>query len=396
MSVTLTTNITEVVLTSVEDPRVVWTIQTGGTSGPSVTAHADLTGLNDAGAHPISAISGLTSALDGKLTAAENLADLTDVAVAIDNLGLVGPNQPDGYARLDGDGTLPDVLMPSSIARDSEVTAALAGKQAASATLSLLAALTSTAVGRSLLEAADPAALRTIIGLAVGSITGTVAAGDDARFTDARTPSDGSVTNIKVAANAGIDPTKLAYIPFGLGPVISGIGADFWAPPFTALYIAPAAGKIYWGPPLTIAQARTLKAVSMRNQTNFSAGATAQYGLYLCDPATGLPVSLLLSTADVAVSASAPVARTIAISQAVTAGMVMRAGLMVSANVGNVGTVATAPAPWTVEGGLPTAVSTASRRFVTNTTYGVWPSAITAPMLVSEDGPPVCPVVQFT
>jgi hypothetical protein len=46
MSVTLTTTITEVVLTSVEDPRVVWTIQTGGTDdgsgGPTSAANVSM------------------------------------------------------------------------------------------------------------------------------------------------------------------------------------------------------------------------------------------------------------------------------------------------------------------------------------------------------------------
>lgn len=91
--------------------------------------HADLTGRTAADSHPQSAITGLTSALAEKLSAASNLSDLTDVAAAIDNLGLVGPNQPHGYAELNGAGTLPDVLVPASIARDSEVTAAIEAAQ---------------------------------------------------------------------------------------------------------------------------------------------------------------------------------------------------------------------------------------------------------------------------
>jgi len=104
-----------------------WVAVTGG--GGGVTAHADLTGRTAADSHPQSAITGLTSALAEKLSAASNLSDLTDVAAAIDNLGLVGPNQPHGYAELNGAGTLPDVLVPASIARDSEVTAAIEAAQ---------------------------------------------------------------------------------------------------------------------------------------------------------------------------------------------------------------------------------------------------------------------------
>ena len=41
-------------------------------------------------------------------------------------------------------------------------------------------------------------------------IVGTAVVNNDARLTDERTPIDGSVTNAKVAANAEIDPTKIA------------------------------------------------------------------------------------------------------------------------------------------------------------------------------------------
>lgn len=49
--------------------------------------------------------------------------------------------------------------------------------------------------------------------LAVGTTAGTVAAGDDARLSDTRTPTDGSVTNAKVSASAGIALSKLAVDP---------------------------------------------------------------------------------------------------------------------------------------------------------------------------------------
>lgn len=44
---------------------------------------------------------------------------------------LVTPNTPNGLLRLDGDGTIPDNRIPSSIARDSEVTSAIASARTA-------------------------------------------------------------------------------------------------------------------------------------------------------------------------------------------------------------------------------------------------------------------------
>ena len=52
-------------------------------------------------------------------------------------------------------------------------------------------------------------AIVTTATIVTGTTAGTVAAGDDARLSDTRTPTDGSVTDAKVAANAAIHPSKL-------------------------------------------------------------------------------------------------------------------------------------------------------------------------------------------
>lgn len=116
--------------------------------------------------------------------------------------------QAGGYASLDGSGLIPDGQIPSGIARDSEVTAAvsaaintlldgapgaldtlnelaaaigddadfaatvtaaLAGKQPLDADLTAIAALSTTSFGRSLLELASSAAGRTALGVVIGT-----------------------------------------------------------------------------------------------------------------------------------------------------------------------------------------------------------------------------------
>ena len=72
-----------------------------------------------------------------------------------------------------------------------------------------------TAVGKAVAKAVDPAAARTAIGAGTSSLTlgttgSTAAAGNDARLSDTRTPTDGTVTDAKVAAGAGIALSKLA------------------------------------------------------------------------------------------------------------------------------------------------------------------------------------------
>lgn len=107
-----------------------------------------------------------------------------------------------------------------------------------------------TTVGRSLVTAASAAAARSAIGagtssLVIGTSAGTAAAGNDARLSDQRTPSDGSVTNAKVAANAAIALSKLAT-----GNVVgskSGTAADLtvWVGPQASVPTTRDANTVY-------------------------------------------------------------------------------------------------------------------------------------------------------
>ncbi|WP_433662433.1 phage upper tail fiber protein [Nocardia sp. CA-128927] len=72
-----------------------------------------------------------------------------------------------------------------------------------------------TATGRAVLTATTAAAARSVLGagtssLTLGATTGTAAAGDDSRLSDQRVPTDGSVTNTKIAPGAAIALSKLA------------------------------------------------------------------------------------------------------------------------------------------------------------------------------------------
>ncbi len=93
----------------------------------------------------------------------------------------------------------------------------LAGKAATVHTHTASQISDSTVTGRSVLTATDAAAARTAIGagtgtsnLAIGTSGTTAAAGNDSRLTDTRTPTDGTVTDAKVAAGAAIALSKLA------------------------------------------------------------------------------------------------------------------------------------------------------------------------------------------
>lgn len=68
--------------------------------------------------------------------------------------------QANGYASLDGSGDVPDAQIPDTIARDSEVAA---GYQPLDSDLTSIAALTTTAFGRSFLELADADAAQTLV-----------------------------------------------------------------------------------------------------------------------------------------------------------------------------------------------------------------------------------------
>ena len=219
-----------------------------GGGGGGVTDHAALTGRSTANSHPISAITGLQTALDAAATDSDlttHAADTTAVHGITDTAALVvttdprltDARTPSLHAASHGTGQA-DAVSPASIgaavtghthtgtyapvlgADDNYVTDAekvklsnLSGTNTGDQTLPTWTTLAgkpstfppdththtasqvsdSTTVGRALLTAADAAAARTAIGagtssLAIGTTAGTAAEGNDARLADARTP----------------------------------------------------------------------------------------------------------------------------------------------------------------------------------------------------------------
>ncbi len=126
------------------------------------------------------------TALNTKLTKTSNLADLTDTNAARANLDLSNVDDTS------------DADKPISTATQTALDTKLV--KAAN-----LADLTSTTTARASLGLGTSATKN------VGTIANTVAAGDDARFTDQRVPTDGSVTSVKIAdgtiVNADISPS---------------------------------------------------------------------------------------------------------------------------------------------------------------------------------------------
>lgn len=175
------------------------------------------------------------SALDGRLDTLEAISIATDAelasavaaeATARDSAIATAVAAEATLAR-NGDnitsGTVADARIASTIARDSEVTAAIAALstvyQPLDSDLTAIAALTTTSFGRSLLEAANASALRTLAGLVLGTDVYSKAA-VDAGFQ----PLDADLTAIAAIATTAFGRSLLAAADTAAARTLTGAG----------------------------------------------------------------------------------------------------------------------------------------------------------------------------
>ena len=232
---------------AIEFPQVVWSIEFGGdetvvrqvtmtggggAGGGGVTVHNDLTGRSDPDTHPISSITGLSAALaaagnvdsvNGQTgTVSLDLDDLTDVDTTTD------PPDADDVLAWDGATWTPATLTALGAPGLSNATPADLGTAApgvsteASRADHVHAMPTAADVGADADGAAQAVAdsLGGAAVLDVGTTTGTVAAGDDARLSDARTPTSHNHAASEVTSGT----LDIARIPTGTTSTTAALG----------------------------------------------------------------------------------------------------------------------------------------------------------------------------
>ena len=190
------------------------------------------TGTGAGGGGAVDSVNGRTGTV---VLGASDVGALPDDTVIPDISGLQATsekNQPNGYAGLDGDGTIPDNRIPSSIARDTEIGTQITahdGSGTAHATLFAGKADVSHAHG-----GADITS-----GLVAPAVLGTGGAGAGAKFladdqTYKTVASDGVAAVISSTTFPGFAPIGPNHAPVG-GSVnhgLGGLGREAYAPFF--------------------------------------------------------------------------------------------------------------------------------------------------------------------
>ena len=222
---------------TIEFPQTAWTVEfggdeivvaevtmTGGTGGGFDGVHNDLDGRSTADAHPISAITGLTAALEAG--GASALADLTDVDVETD------PPAPDDVLAWDGTNWTPATLDGGAgggggpdLSNDdpADLGTADSGASADASRADHVHDMPTAADVGADADGAAQAVADSLGGAAVldvGTTAGTVAAGDDSRLSDARTP----VSHSHAASEVTSGTLDIARIPTGTTSTTAALG----------------------------------------------------------------------------------------------------------------------------------------------------------------------------
>ncbi|WP_395705258.1 hypothetical protein [Rhodococcus ruber] len=194
-------------------------------TGPvdETVAIPSLASASTAAATATTAAATATTEANRAYSEAERAQTIVDQAAA----GVVPDNSVTSAKIVDGAIVNADVNAAAAIAQSkiAGLVDDLAGKAPSSHTHTATAISDSTAVGRGVLTAATQSAARDAIGagtssLTIGTAAGTACAGNDARLSDQRVPTDNSVTSAKIvdgtigdaeiSASAGIALSKLA------------------------------------------------------------------------------------------------------------------------------------------------------------------------------------------
>lgn len=205
---------------TVDTPRITAT----GTY-PRITVNVVTGATGPGGGGAVDSVNGQTGTV---VLDAGDVGALPDDTVVPDITGLQATsekNQPNGYAGLDGDGTIPDNRIPASIARDTEIGTQIAAHDESETAHPDIRALM---VPKSLVDAKGDlfvgTADNTVARLPVGS-NGTVLTADSTQTVGAKWS---AVGDVRLVPSARASSTGALLVPVVAGAL--GVSADVLAP----------------------------------------------------------------------------------------------------------------------------------------------------------------------
>lgn len=359
MTITWETNVNEIVWESQTAPGITWTTVVGGTSsGGGVTVHNDLSGRSAADAHPMSAITDLEPAL-------------TDIATAVQaQQGDIGTLQTAvaGKQAADADLTAIAALAPADDALIQRKAGAWTSRTPAQVKADM-------SIGVGDVSGLDENT-RDVIGTALVAGSGVAVTVDDPGNTItiavsgvvADAINDGTTT-VAPSQNAVFDAlalkgnvTELAAIA-DRAAILPAVG-EWFTPPFATMYSHTCSGlnDLVFIPVVIPSNVSSIDRITVE-VTSSTASATVRLGLYSPD-SINKPDALLVDGGTVA--CTSPGFYSVTISQAVTARGLLYVGVASQGATPSVRQAATG----IMLKGSPIPSSTASEVFVRTETLG--------------------------